>query len=80
MEKALAEWALSAIARSASAKRLDIVAGEVMRPGAIVEGERRVRRKLDGVGVVGDGFGEIELFALGVATIDVGVGRAADRA
>jgi len=54
----------------------DILAGEVMRPGAIVIGECRIRRELDGVRVVGDGVGKSQPLALGVAAVDVGVGRA----
>ena len=56
-------------------ERLHVFAAEIMRPGAIVVGERRVRRKLDRAGIVGHGVGEFEAFAFGVAAIDVGVGK-----
>jgi hypothetical protein len=54
--------------------RLDILAGEIMRPGAIVKGERGGRGELDGARVVGERAGKVEPLALGVAAIDVGVG------
>ena len=47
-----------------------------MRPGAIVEGERGIGRKLDSPRVVGDGLVEREPFAFGIAAVDVGVCRA----
>ena len=61
-------------------ERVGVLAGEIMRPGAVVIGQRRIRRQRDGVRVVGDGAGKVELLALGVAAIDVGVRRRADRA
>ena len=56
-------------------KRLDVFTAEIMRPGAIIVGECCIRRKLDGARIVGHGIAEIEPFALGVAAVDVGVGK-----
>src|SRR6202023_2587410 len=52
------------------------LAGKIMRPGAVVIGQRRVRRQRNGERVIGDRRGKIEPFALGIATVDVGVGQA----
>ena len=76
VEKALAERPLRAMARSASARASVVFAGQVARPGAIVEGERGLRRELDGTRVVGDRAAEIEPLAPGIAAVDVGVGSA----
>ena len=56
-------------------ERLGIVAGEIARPGAIVVGKRGARRQLDGARVIGDRFGICQLLALGIAAVDVSVGR-----
>ena len=57
------------------AERFGALAGKVMRPGAVVISQRRVRRQRDGQRVVGDRRGEVEPLALGVAAVDVGVGQ-----
>src|SRR6478672_2801426 len=56
-------------------ERLHVFAAEIVRPGAIVVGERRVRRKLDCAGIVGHGVGEFEALAFGIAAIDIGVSK-----
>src|ERR1700722_380234 len=56
-------------------ERFRAFAGKIMRPGAVVIGERGFRRQRDGKRVVGDGSGEVEPFALGIAAVDVGVGQ-----
>src|SRR5208283_2799168 len=55
---------------------LDVVAGEVVRPGTIVKGQCRGRRQLGGAGVVGDGAGKVEPLAFGVTAVNVGLRRA----
>src|SRR3984957_19655189 len=57
------------------AERLGAFAGKVMRPGAVVIGQRRVRRQRDGKRVVDDRRGEVEPLALGIAAVDIGVGQ-----
>ena len=80
VEKAPAELRVQRDGAIDVGERIGILAGEIMRPGAVVIGERRVRRKRDRLRVVGDGAGKVELLALGVAAVDVGIRASADRA
>ncbi len=57
-------------------QRQAVVAAEITRPGAIVEGERGARRQLDRAAVICDRVTEREPVPLGIAAVDVGVGGA----